>query len=75
MYTGFGVGGGTEGSRVVCDVVLIGTWLPLFGQSCGSCTMKLDTVSCYDMEVNICLLVWRCVKTFICFLCLCFRAS
>jgi hypothetical protein len=30
-------------------VVLIGTWLSLFGQSCGSCTLKIDTVSCSEM--------------------------
>jgi len=47
MYTRFEVGGSTEGSSVMCNAVVIGTWLPLFGQSCGSCTtLKLDTVSC-----------------------------
>jgi hypothetical protein len=50
MYAGFEVVGSTEGSRVVVCDVLIGTWLPLFGQSYGSCTaLTLDTVSCSDM--------------------------
>ena len=32
------------------NVVLIGTWLSLFGQNCGSCTaLKIDTVSCSGM--------------------------
>jgi len=44
MYRGFDGGGGTEGSSVVVCDMLIGTWLPLFGQSCGSGTaLKIDS--------------------------------
>jgi hypothetical protein len=51
MYTRFEFVGDTEGSSVlVCSIGVIGMWLPLFGQSCGSCTiLKIDTVSCCDM--------------------------
>jgi hypothetical protein len=51
MYAGFEFGGATEGSSVVlCNVVLVGTWLPLFGESFGSCTtLNIDTVSCSEL--------------------------
>ena len=42
-------------SVAVCNVVLIGTWLPLFGHSCCSCTtLKLHTVSCPEIIAPCC---------------------